>query len=567
MPFSQDLISDLHRIDGKGYKAYKDIQEKEYEFQDFTLRVDHVQGDPFAAPSRLRVWVPQDAAQFSADTYHSKSREVAVRDYIARIFNYTLRNVNQHRGSGKSGDMAIDAPGQQVLERTAVFIDDKNVEVRFTAGLPAQGRRVLGQQAASMLTESLPRVVSEALMYGALDEKALYRHIQTVEDADSLRSQLSDRNLIAFVPDGALLPRRSGMDERPMGEGGVPFQAPESLRVKLERPNSEPITGMGVPAGVTLIVGGGYHGKSTMLKALEQGIYNHRPDDGREFVVTDPAAVKIRAEDGRSVAGVDISPFIADLPGGASTAEFSTENASGSTSQAANIMEYLEVGAQTLLIDEDTSATNFMIRDHRMQELIAKDKEPITPFVDKIRQLYTDLDVSTVVVMGGSGDYFEHADTVIAMEDFKPHDVTGRAKEIADTYRAERTAEGGDAFGTVASRTPRAESINPAKGKKSVNVKTRGKRHIQFGSEDIDLAGVEQLVDSSQTRAIAQGLVYIKKILENGSTLTHALDQVEAEVVEHGYDVLMPGRPGDLAEFRRFELAAALNRLRSLEME
>jgi predicted ABC-class ATPase len=285
-------------------------------------------------------------------------------------------------------------------------------------------------------------------------------------------------------------------------------------------------------------------------------------------VVADPAAVKIRAEDGRSVSGVDISPFISDLPGGASTKTFSSENASGSTSQAANIMEMLEAGAGTLLIDEDTSATNFMIRDHRMQELIAEDKEPITPLVDKIRQLYTDHGVSSVLVMGGSGDYFEHADTVIAMEAFEPHDVTERAKDIARTYRAERESEGGEEFGSLPARRPRAHSLDPTKGKKPVDVKARGTRYIQFGREDIDLASVEQLVDESQTRAIAQALVHMKKqILGRDTTLKEATETVERTLSRDGLDILVPGAPGDLAGFRRFELVAALNRLRSLAVE
>ncbi len=567
MPTEQDLINQLNHIDGKSYKTYKDLQGRQYEFNDFSLIIDYVQGDPFAAPSRLRVRVPQKTARFPAYTYRSRSREVALKDYMTRQFARITGKEDAHRGSGKSGHIGIDPPWQPVLERTSAFINDEYVEVRFTVGLPAQGRRILGKQAAVMLGESLPRTVAVALKYEALDVDELQQHIETIEDADVLRDQLSERGLVGFVADEAILPRRSGVDERPMEDGAIPFHAPETLRVELDRPNAGSITGLGLPTGVTLIVGGGYHGKSTLLNALENGIYDHIPGDGREFVVTDPAAVKIRAEDGRSVSGVDISPFIGDLPGGASTTDFSSENASGSTSQAANIMETLEAGASALLIDEDTSATNFMIRDHRMQELIAVDKEPITPFVDKIRQLYTDHNVSSVLVMGGSGDYFEHADTVIAMEDFGPYDVTGRAKDIAETYRAERKAEGGDQFGLISERTPQPGSINPAKGKKSIDVKARGRTRIQVGVGDIDLAAVEQLVDESQTRAIAQALVYMKQhILGENVTVAEALDRVEADVAEHGLDVLMSGHPGDLAEFRRFELAAALNRLRTLEV-
>lgn len=563
----QKLKTTLESIDGKGYKAYKKLQGNEYRSDKFALIIDHVQGDPFASPSRLRVRVPQSVAGFPEDTYSSQSRETALRDYLARKFSSSAGKASRSRGSGASGTISIDSPGQEILERTAVFVNREMVEARFTAGLPAKGRRVLGKQAAVMLTEIVPQIVTESLLYSPPDRDGIYTHIRTAEDAAAIRKQLGDKNLVTFVADGSVLPRRSGIDDRPMEDGAVPFRSPDSLSVTLQRPNGGEITGMGIPAGVTLITGGGYHGKSTLLRAIETGIYDHIPGDGREFIVTDPGAVKIRAEDGRSVTGVGISPFISDLPGGVSTKQFTTENASGSTSQAANIMEMLEAGSTILLIDEDTSATNFMIRDHRMQELVSKDKEPITPLVDKIRQLYSDLGVSSVLVMGGSGDYFEHADTVIAMEEFTPRDVTGQAKEIAGRYKTGRDPEGGDKFGDITSRIPAPESIDPSKGKRGINIKTRGKNLIQFGSENIDLSQVEQIVDGSQTRAIAEALLYMKKhCLEDGATVSRALDSVEDVIRENGLDALKPGSPGNLARFRRFELAAALNRLRSLKV-
>jgi predicted ABC-class ATPase len=325
---------------------------------------------------------------------------------------------------------------------------------------------------------------------------------------------------------------------------------------------------MGIPRGVTLIVGGGYHGKSTLLAAIERGVYNHIPGDGREFVVTDAAAVKVRAEDGRRIAGVDISPFIANLPFGIDTRSFTTDNASGSTSQAANIIEALEAGARVLLVDEDTAATNFMIRDHRMQELIAKEHEPITPFIDKVRLLYQDYGVSTILVMGGSGDYFDVADTVIAMENYRPWDATERAKEIARKYAAERRPEGGERFGSITPRIPLPDSLDPSKGRREVSLKARGLKTILFGREEIDLSAVEQLVDDSQVRAIAQALYYAReKYMDGRRTMKEILDAVMRDIDEQGLDVLDPRRMGDYARFRRFELAAALNRLRTLRVK
>jgi predicted ABC-class ATPase len=567
MQNQDQLRSTLQRLDNASYKAYKDIKGS-YDFIDFTLMVDYVQGDPFASPSQLRVQVPQSIAGFPDFLYQSPSRKVALCDYLTRQFRQAASEVSQSRGTGKSGLIAATAVGQEVLARSSVIVDEKVVEVRFIAGLPAKGRRILGRQAAEMLCEDIPEIVDQSLIYQSLSPKAVRHHVETVEDADWLRNQLSQRNLIAFVPNGAILPRRSGVDDRPLAdENVVPFQSPPELQVSFDCPNRGTVEGMGIPEGITLIVGGGYHGKSTLLQALELGVYNYIPNDGRELVVMNPDAVKIRAEDGRSVVGVDISPFINRLPQGRSTTDFSSTNASGSTSQAANIIEALEAGAKVLLVDEDTTATNFMIRDHRMQQLISKDKEPITPFIDKIQQLNRDYQVSTVLVMGGSGDYFDMADTVIAMENFQPYEVTEKAKLIAQENRTERTIEGGQSFGKITPRIPLADSIDPSRGKKEVNVKVRDDDEVSFGNEEIDLAGVEQLVDKGQLRAIAAAIVYAKKqYLDSEKTLPDLLDLVLADIEEKGLDVITRSPQYDLAYFRRFELAAALNRLRTLEV-
>jgi predicted ABC-class ATPase len=458
--------------------------------------------------------------------------------------------------------------GQEVLERTSAFVSDRQMEVRFFAGLPAQGRRILGRQAAQMLCEDLPQIVDRALKFDRLDPQAITHHVETVEDADGLREQLETLGLVAFVADGSILPRRSGVDDRPLSADAVPFQSPPSLRVELDCPHRGKISGMGIPAGMTLIVGGGYHGKSTLLRSIELGVYNRIPTDGREFVVTHPRAVKIRAEDGRQVTGVDISPFINNLPQGRSTTAFSTENASGSTSQAANIMEALEMGVQVLLIDEDTSATNFMIRDRRMQQLIAKDKEPITPLIDRVHQLFVEFGISTILVMGGSGDYFDVADTIIGMEDFCPKNLTQEAKAIAQQYATGRTPESHPHFGNIPQRIPLPNSIDPSRGNRAVKWKARDVDEIVLGTAQIDLSAVEQLVDVAQLRAIAEAMVYAKhQYLDGQRCLSEIVDAVMADIGERGLDAIAPFPQGDLATFRRFELAAALDRLRTLQVK
>ena len=557
------LNSILLNLDGLGYKAYKQI-EGQYQLDRLTLVIDRVQGDPFASPSQLRVIVPQTVASFPQYLYQSSSREVALRDYLARQFAYEAKKVSSNRGTGKSGLIDIAPLGQEVLIRNAVLINSEAIEVRFVVGLPAKGRRILGRQAAQMLCEDIPQIVDRALIYQSLDTAKIQKHIETTEDADWLRQQLTSKNLIAFVANGAILPRRSGVDSRPSTEA-VPFRSPKSLQVEFDCPNCGTITGMGIPAGISLIVGGGYHGKSTLLRAIELGIYNHIPGDGREYVVSDMYGVKIRAEDGRSIVGVNISPFVNHLPQGSSTTNFSTSNASGSTSQAANIIEAIEAGAKLLLIDEDTSATNFTVRDRRMQALIAKEKEPITPFIDKVRQLFEDYGVSTILVMGGSGDYFEVADLVIALENYLPQDVTTEAKAIAQKYATYRHQEGGKNFGSIGSRVPLKNSIDPSRGKKKVKLKARGTNAIDFGLQEIDLSAVEQLVDSGQLKAIALAMVYAKnKYMDRQLTIAQILECVERDIREQGLDIITDYPRGDLAQFRPQELAAAINRLRSL---
>lgn len=564
---SEDLRSSLKRIDGRGYKAYHDI-EGTYDFGEFRLSIDHVQGDPFASPSRVRVKVDRKKAGFPQDTSSGTSRNVALRDFITRCFDAAARRHSRgSRGAGNSGVIVMPPSGQEVLERTSVFVTEGEIEARFVMGLPAFGRRIAGRRAEGMFFEELPLIVRAALFFENLNREDLDRHLRTTEDADFLRDQLDSMELVAFVAEGARLPRVSGVNPRPLQKGPViSFDSPASLRREVRLPNRGTITGMGIPPGVTLIVGGGYHGKSTLLRALELGVYNHIPGDGREMVVTDPTAVKIRAEDGRRIEKVDISPFIAHLPFGKDTRTFCSEDASGSTSQAANIIEALEAGARLLLIDEDTSATNFMIRDHRMQELVAKELEPITPFIDKVRQLYDERGVSTILVIGGSGDYFDVADRVICMVDYRPQDVTPNAQAIARKYQAERRPEGGERFGSVSERIPRADSLDPSRGRRPVKIAAKGVHTILFGRHAVDLQAVDQLVHNGQTRAIGDAMHFAARFMDGKRTMPQVVAAVMQAIESGGLDVLQPFPAGEYAAFRGLELAAALNRLRTLRI-
>ncbi len=558
----ENLRSTLNRIDGAGYGAYKDLRGA-WAFDDFTLHVDHVQGDPFAAPSRLRIAVPADVAGIPGEVWSTPSRLVGLEDFLIRTVDRAIVELTKGgRGSGKSRRFSVVDHGPCVLERTAIRVDEDGVEAVLSCGLPAAGRRVLGRQATAMLLGELPEVVRRALYWSSLPQDAVRSHVRCVEDADSLRDQLRTQGLVAFVSRGAVLPRASGVSERPLTQGVVPFVPPESLELAMERPNGPPVSGMGIPEGVTLVVGGGYHGKSTLLSAVARGVYDHIPGDGREFVVTVPEAVVIRAEDGRGVCGTDISSFIGDLPGGQDTASFRSENASGSTSQAANIAEALESGSRVLLVDEDTSATNFMIRDHRMQQLVSSDKEPITPFVDRVRELYEILGVSTVLVMGGSGDYFGVADTVIMMHEYSPHDVTVQAKDLA---AGGRRASPRQPLSQPRPRHLEASSM-PGRDRRGRRVVRADHAALRLGDVRVDLTKLHQFVELGQVRAAGHILAWIADNVSGSITVAELLDRVEQRLAVQGLQGFVPARYGDLAQPRRFELACVFNRVRGLKL-
>lgn len=559
------LKEQLEHIDQRGYKAYKKI-EGDFQFPDYLLRIDHVQGDPFADPSRCRIFIDAATANIPTALISNRCRTIAIEDFIGRHFASAINNIAKgKRGSGRSGEITIAAYGQEVLERNAVLVRDGNIEVRIQIGLPAEGRSVDAGQASMMLFEEIPAIVAEAIEPIRSKLSWVTKHVYSVEDQQALRNQLAKHGLIAFVADNAILPRHSGIDEHPL-DNSVAFKSPQTLAIELTTPHAGSIRGLGVPKGVTLIVGGGFHGKSTLLHALERGVYDHIPGDGRERVVTNPSAVKIRAEDRRSITGVDISPFINNLPQQRDTHQFSTQDASGSTSQAANIMEALAIGSKTLLIDEDTSATNFMIRDERMQALVAKESEPITPLLHRIRDLDQECGVSIALVMGGSGDYFGVADTVIMMDNYIARDVTADAHRLAHSIVPEGVTFPSLKVTTIRQVTP--ASINPRFRNKSERVQAFDRRLLRYGAAEIDMSRVEQLADNAQLTAIGYLIShYFREILAASgepADLVEGLQRLLDHTQEKGLDTLPPYISGTMAMPRIFELVAAINRLRTL---
>ncbi len=561
------LTHDLRRIDGRPYGFYKDLRGQAYALGPYGLRFDHIQGDPFAAPSRVCIDIPAIRARLPAWSCIGAPARRASADFVQRALLRTLSASRDPRGSGKSGLLAIMALGQQVLERTAVLVRPTGaLRVRLSVGLPAAGRRILGRAAAQLLTHRLPAVLDRVC--DKLDATALQRHVHCVEDQVGLREQLHDRGLVAFLAEGSILPRRSGADDRPL-EAAIPLKVPQALAYELHAPHAGRLRGLGLRAGVTLIAGGGYHGKSTLLSVLANGVYDHIPGDGRDRCVSVAGAVSIRAEDGRSVRGVDLRPFINALPLGRRTDWFDTADASGSTSQAAAIVEALEAGASALLIDEDTAATNFMIRDARMRCLVPSEKEPITPYLDRVRQLWAEQHISSVLVVGGAGDYLDVADTVIQMDAYRPLDVTQRARAVAHEFAQKSSAP--QSLGPwLASRPRRPDprSLDPSRGRRQERVRSVKTRAIEFGSEEIDVSLLYQLVDAAQCRMIGDVLLHCARGLCDGQrTLPELLDRIDAAIEKDGLDAVTDRDFGDRARARRFEIAAALNRLRSLRLQ
>lgn len=576
MKTQTDLREQLRSIDHKSYPLYKSLQGS-YQFPKYTLSIDHVQGDPFAAPSQVRVTVDRKEAGFPEFTCQDDLTRTALADELLRTFGEEIRKYTyKAKGSGKSGQISVTSCGQEVLKRTACEVGEREIVARFSVGFPANGRTIHARELEKILFEYLPACVEHAFYYRNLKPEKIKNVIELAKDQQAVRDWLKEHGYVAFVADGAILPRESGISQRPMKQA-VRFTSPDSMRVELSLPHKGKITGMGIREGITLIVGGGYHGKSTLLNALELGVYNHIAGDGREYVITDETAVKLRAEDGRFIKDTDISLFINDLPNGKDTKHFSTEDASGSTSQAAGIVESMEAGSRLILLDEDTSATNFMVRDAFMQQVVSPEKEPITPFVSRAVELYEKAGMSTILVAGSSGAFFHIADTVIQMDCYVPVDITEKAKQLCGQFpvskeqpktfrfpksnrRMEKEKNGGTRRRDYRSGEVRKDEPEQWK------LKTLGVDGFLLGKQHVDLRYVEQLIDSEQTAYLGMLLKYAVEHLSDGKrTISDTAEFLWKKMDEDGMGFVADrGRiSGGYALPRKQEIYACLNRYRA----
>ena len=580
MKNSEELRQQLRSINRKSYPAYKGLKGL-YHFGNYILSIDHVQGDPFASPSHVSIQISHRDAGFPVEYYKDTLTGTTLCDYLTRQFE---KQVSQYsfraKGSGKSGLLTVSHCGQEILSRTACEITEKGITARFFVGFPANGRTINATELEKILFDFLPVCIQKSFFYSSLNAKELQNYIELAEDQEFIRQTLPAKNLCAFIADGSILPRESGISSRPM-KASVPFTSPDSLRISINLPHKGKITGMGIPKGITLIVGGGYHGKSTLLNALELGVYNHIPGDGREYVITDATAVKLRSEDGRFIKDVDISMFINDLPNKKDTRCFSTLDASGSTSLAAGIAESMEAGSHFFLLDEDTSATNFMVRDAFMQQVIQREKEPITPFLERAEDLYKKAEISTILVAGSSGAFFHIADTIIQMDNYVPKDITASVKKLCSQYPL-------PAVSVTDFQLPHSHRImsRPAESSKHLRHNSRGNHSdsgaakperlktrisgtdgFSLGRQEIDLRYTEQLIDAEQTAALGLLLKYAVEHLADGRrTLPEIVQFLWKNLSLHGLSFFTENQKISCgyATPRIQEIYACLNRYRGL---
>ncbi|MBQ8508512.1 MAG: ATPase [Clostridia bacterium] len=486
---------------------------------------------------------------------------------------------NRSRPDNENGRYYIYQPGGEVLVRNTAYFalcprkdytngsgctvyilpDDqlKPPGLCFCVRMQIQLPEKKIKKTQKMLCADLPNAVEEFI--AGFDRERVARAVELAQKQAAIREFLRDSPYCAFIANGSILPREKD-SQRPM-KNAVPFESTPTDEIEVAG-----VRGMGVKRGVTVITGGGYSGKSTLLDALAAGIYDHTEGDGRELVITDETAVSIAAEDGRSVKNVNISPFIKWLPGGEGTEDFSTTRASGSTSQAANIMEAIDGGSRLLLIDEDRSATNFMIRDELMKRLI--EREPITPFTDRVQEL-AGRGVSTILVIGGSGEYLSVTDRVYMMDDYVIRDVTKRARELSGTSEPMVPPAGWQCARTL--RTEGFTSYPAGMGSERLELSETG--FLLFGGEAIDTRALHNLVTPAQANAIGFALRTLAAEAsfpdENGAgeiDLPSALDELYARIARDGLDCIFSswfvGMPRFMDLPRPIDLLAALNRMR-----
>ena len=579
------LYQKIRSLQGKNYGLYKSLADKTWDFGDFVLEFLHVQGDPYAPASRVMIKSSLQMLGFSGEWSSTFERRLALSDYLYRRLSAVVRE----KFPGKDAAVVFDSAGPEMLVRNALWVDNGELRACLQVRLPGDGRKIQAEDAAEILTMVLPDLVSAAL-YNSGESKTdgvepeLVEHYRVLAERKEILSQLEERGLCAFVPDGAVLPRASGLSELPM-EGAVPFVSPAEMAVTLVA-NGREIRGMGIPKGITVISGGAFHGKSTLLQALTKAVYPHVPGDGREGIVVSESAVRVGVEDGRSVRGTDLSQFVRDLPGGISTKNFTTACASGSTSEAANLMEAMEAGSDVFLIDEDSSAVNFLIRDVRVRKLLGDDREPLIPLTDRIREIKGR---SFILVAGACGDFLDLADNIIVMASYKAECARINGKNLAagliggdgEVGGAAKIVPGLPAFVEPQCRDfaeyvkPLLPGLRPASAvERQVKVKISGDTLLQIGFLVSDTSKAGALVDKQQRFGAGFMLLNLCQNAASNNDSSNGESQKSATIMECinalcekiknvGFRNLPQGLSREMSLPRAIDIACVLYRLRN----
>lgn len=537
-----ELKSLIQNIGEKTPKFYKSI-EGSYLFNSFILFIDYVHEKPNDPTGLFRIKIDQENAQFPKNTFSNRRREIALRDFLSRTFYHAVTEFSSDEF------ISFEYPGQEIIERTSVFVDSSFVEVRFNVTLRSDQGTPGSDDLEDFLFVQLPQIVDSSLIFGHIDKEALYKHIETSEDADFLRNELENLRLIAFIAEDSMLPRFPENSQLPLNES-IPFRSPYNLKMDVELPNKGQISGMGIPRGITYITGDKHQGKSSLLNAIQMGIYNHIPGDGREFVVSNPNSVKVRSEEGRSVNNVDISAF---LPALEDANSYSTDFADNITSEAANIIESIEIGADVLLLDEDTSAPGFLFNNQEKFDIHSQEGVSLIPYLNKVKSLFREYMISTILVTEDPKGSYQAADFVIRMKDKKAHDITSEVQEGEES-------ESNGGFGFIHERIPFFEHDTNMK-----NSDTGSLENIACLPEDY-MNLVEQIVSVSQLKSIEKAVEYSMKYMDGKRTLRQVTSLLMLDIGRAGLDILGSNLSGSFTEFRKIELVSVLNRLKSLKV-
>jgi predicted ABC-class ATPase len=562
----------LAEIDGQPFSEYEKLLG-DFDFARFVVKFPRLDVSAGADDPVFTVRVPQSIAELPGHLFDSPIRRTALEDLLTRNLAGQAAKIARFNESGLARrNVLVAEPGQKILPRTSVIVTKEYVEACLRIALPYKVFRTEGaedprlvdaEMARKVFFEDLPEIISSGLLCCNLNLSETEHFVDTMEDADRVRQTLPTLGMVSFVGEGSLLARQWQSDE-PDFEKIALFEVDEDAQTEVEVPNAGSLKGLGVPAGLTVVVGDLANGRKDFMDAVAAGVYNHVPGDGREHVVTVSDAVQVAVDYGRSIQEVNLTPFCTEADG-CDPSSYSTSSADAFLSQAAATIEALEVGARVLVVDEHSSAPAFLTTDARVSQLLGE--TPRASLAQRARQMVDELGVS--IVVGGENlvaEYIPVADTVLKVEDYQVTDITDKAKALNLEVPPEAPAVNLESM-LARSRWIMPSSIDASVGRLDQVIDAIDEATIQFGRSTIELDGVQQVADDSQLLTIGLLLYYAKlRYMQEGYPLREMLDMIDRDLSSEGLGTISRDPRGDLARPRRYELAAALNRLRTFRV-